>query len=84
MRSAKLGVALLIALSSRAAPQLSITHVNVVDVESGAVRPDRTVVIEGDRIRVIYLVRSARSCLAAEKIDDVTPFTSDVTLSTTE
>ena len=53
MRSAKLGVALLIALSSRAAPQLSITHVNVVDVESGAVRPDRTVVIEGDRIRAI-------------------------------
>jgi len=54
MRSAaKLGVTLLVVFSSRAASQLSITHVNVVDVESGAVRRDRTVVIEGDRIRAI-------------------------------
>jgi len=54
MRSpAKLGVTLLVAFSSRAASQVAITHVNVVDVESGTVRADRTVVIEADRIRAI-------------------------------
>ena len=54
MRSAaRLGVTLLVAFSSRAASQLSITHVNVVDVESGTVRADRTVVIDADRIRAI-------------------------------
>src|SRR5262245_29951234 len=54
MRSAaKLGVTLLVVFSSRAASQVSITHVNVVDVESGTVRADRTVVIQADRIRAI-------------------------------
>jgi imidazolonepropionase-like amidohydrolase len=54
MRSAaKLAVTLLVVCSSRAASQVAITHVNVVDVESGTVRADRTVVIEGDRIRAI-------------------------------
>jgi len=54
MRSAaRLGVTLLVVLSSRAASQVSITHVNVVDVESGTVQADRTVVLEADRIRAI-------------------------------
>lgn len=54
MRSAaNLGITLLVVFSSRAASQVSITHVNVIDVERGSVQADRTVVIENDRIRAI-------------------------------
>jgi hypothetical protein len=54
MRSAtNLGITLLVVFSSRAASQVSITHVSVVDVERGTVQTDRTVVIEDDRIRAI-------------------------------
>ena len=51
--AARLGVTLIVVFSSRAASQVSIAHVNVVDVQSGTVQADRTVVIDGDRIRAI-------------------------------
>ena|SRR5690349_1475668 len=67
MRSAaKLGVALLV-FASRGASQVSITHVNVIDVESGTVQADRTLVIEADRIRERPLGIVARRVTPADR-----------------
>ncbi len=45
--------ALLLLSSPGVAQILSITHVNVIDTETGEVAPDRTVTIEGTRIRSV-------------------------------
>ena len=45
-----LWVVLLLAAGAAAQPSIAITHVTAVDVDHGALRPDQTVVVQGNRI----------------------------------
>ncbi|MBZ5507767.1 MAG: amidohydrolase family protein [Acidobacteriia bacterium] len=50
-------------------PLLAITHVNVVNVASGSVQPDVTVVIRGNRIVQVGKATRIRSIKAARAVD---------------
>ena len=52
------------------AQALTFVHANVVDVATGAIRPDQTVVIRGRRI--VRVVASARAVLPAGRVVDAT------------
>ena len=53
----------------KAAAPLAITHVTVIDVAAGASRPERTVVIEGDRIRDVGPAEGAAIPKGARVVD---------------
>lgn len=51
------------------APGLAFTHVNVVDVESGRVLPDKTVLIAGNRIATVGRAADVRVPRGAQVVD---------------
>jgi hypothetical protein len=52
-------LAVLIVISLAAAQTLTITHVNLIDVTDGKVRPNTTVTVEGNRIVKVEPSRAA-------------------------
>ncbi|HEX4606485.1 MAG TPA: amidohydrolase family protein [Candidatus Angelobacter sp.] len=59
----------LYAQSRTEGPALAITHINVVDVVSGSIQPDMTVVIRGNRILRVGKDNKVRSSKAARVVD---------------
>jgi hypothetical protein len=55
--------------SVRAQGELALTHVTIVDVESGALRPDQTVLVQGERIAWTGPAVEARIPAGARVVD---------------